>query len=410
MIILPLRKALNSKLDRVVRRAIQVHDRPWSAFKVCGYKGIMLAVLLAMTLVTYLGLSPLVMAGIALAAVVTFFALVMLTKIITGEERIIYYHHEIAVMVIAAILLWLLRKPILPYHDVTILGIGMFLVCGRIGCLMVGCCHGRPHHWGVCYRHEHAEAGFTPYYVGVRLFPIQLVESLWVLGIVIVGSAFVLNSRPPGEALAWYVITYDLGRFCFEFLRGDPERPYYLGFSQPQWISLILMLAVVLAEIIGVLPFHNWHLVATTALIVTMIGVALKRRYNKSAKFQLLHPHHVHEVAEALALVSSRATDASAILRRSSRPVEIHVGSTSFGIRISAGRIENFVDHIHHFTLSSEKRELSEEAAKTLVDLIILLKSHTGPLEILKGTRGVFHLLLHHPESQMAFSPSAMIV
>ena len=106
---------------------------------------------------------------------------------------------------------------------------------------MVGCCHGRPHRWGVCYREEHAAVGFTPYFVGVRLFPIQAVESLWVFCIVTTGVTFVLNGRPAGAALAWYVVTYDLGRFCFEFLRGDPDRPYLWGFSQPQWISLLLM-------------------------------------------------------------------------------------------------------------------------------------------------------------------------
>ena len=26
--------------------------------------------------------------------------------------------------------------------DITILGIGMFLVCGRVGCFLVGCSHG----------------------------------------------------------------------------------------------------------------------------------------------------------------------------------------------------------------------------------------------------------------------------
>src|SRR5439155_22019386 len=101
------------------------------------------------------------------------------------------YHHEIDVMINAALLLWLLGQPLLPYLDLTILGIGMFLACGRVGCLMVGCCHGRPHSWGVRYKQEHADAGFAPYYVGVRLFPIQAVESLWVLSIVIVGNFFV---------------------------------------------------------------------------------------------------------------------------------------------------------------------------------------------------------------------------
>jgi prolipoprotein diacylglyceryltransferase len=55
------------------------------------------------------------------------------------------------VMLVAAAFLWLLHEhePIIPYLDVTILVIGIFLVCGRIGCLMVGCCHGKPHRWGV---------------------------------------------------------------------------------------------------------------------------------------------------------------------------------------------------------------------------------------------------------------------
>jgi hypothetical protein len=140
-----------------------------------------------MSLVTYLGLSPLVLVWLVLTAVLTFLALAMVTKIITGEENLIYYHHEIAVMVVAACLLNLLYQPVLPYLDITILGLGTFLAFGRVGCLMVGCCHGRPHGRGVCYRAEHAAAGFTPYLVGVRLFPIQAVESVWVFSIVVVG-------------------------------------------------------------------------------------------------------------------------------------------------------------------------------------------------------------------------------
>src|SRR5262249_61119424 len=110
------------------------------------------------------------------AAAPTFLGIIMTTKPITGQERIIYYPHEIAVSLAAAGLLWLTSEPLLPYLDITILGIGAFLACGRIGCLMVGCCHGRPSGWGIRYTPDHAAAGFTDYYVGVVLFPIQLVE------------------------------------------------------------------------------------------------------------------------------------------------------------------------------------------------------------------------------------------
>lgn len=181
-------------------------------------------------------------------------------------------------MFVAAIVLRLLQQPILPYLDVMILGIGIFLACGRLGCFMVGCCHGQPHRWGVRYRREHAAAWFTPYFVGVRTFPIQLVESLYVLGAVIVGMILILSRHPPGTALAWYVVTYDVGRFFFEFLRGDSNRPYYHGFSQPLWISPILMLLALCLEIIEALPFAFWHFAATAFLGVTMIAVALHRR------------------------------------------------------------------------------------------------------------------------------------
>lgn len=256
---LHLREVFNRTLDKLVRPQVLVLGRSLPAFQVCGVTGLGPAILLAMIFVMYLGLSPFVMVGLVAAAVIVFFGLVMATKIITGEERIIYYHHEIAVMMMAALFLWLTHQPMLPYLDITILGIGTFLFCGRIGCLMVGCCHGRPCRWGVCYRMEHAEAGFTPYLVGVRLFPIQAVESLWVFCIVVTGITFILRGWPPGTALAWYVIAYDTGRFCFEFLRGDADRPYLLGFSQPQWISVVLMCFLVWAEITGAILFQWWH-------------------------------------------------------------------------------------------------------------------------------------------------------
>jgi hypothetical protein len=55
-----------------------------------------------MILAAYGGLSIRVLIGVIGVALLTFFGLVMGTKIITGEEQIIYYHHEIAIMIISA--------------------------------------------------------------------------------------------------------------------------------------------------------------------------------------------------------------------------------------------------------------------------------------------------------------------
>src|SRR5882672_9437642 len=391
-------EVLNCYLDKLVRPEVRLLRTSRPAFQVCGYTGLAPAVLVALTLATRLGLSLVVIAALILAAVLTFFGLVMATKIITGEERIIYYHHEIAVMVVAAFLLWLLRQPILPYLDVMILGVGAFLVCGRVGCLMVGCCHGRPHRLGVCYREEHADAGFTPYFVGVRLFPVQAVESLWVFCIVTTGVTFVLNGRPQGAALAWYVVTYDLGRFCFEFLRGDPGRSYLWGFSQPQWISLLLMCGVVWAEMAGVLPLHLWHVAATACLALAMVAVGLARRYSRTDRHRLLHPSHVREVAEAMSLVPIPATETKAagqwtvLPRKNSIPV--HIGCTSLGVQISGGKVGGAGGDTYHYTLSCRDGGMTEEAARILAGLILQLRRVTGASELVKGNRDVFHLLI----------------
>jgi hypothetical protein len=399
--IIHIREAFNGFLDELVRPEIHVWHRSWSTFHICACTGLTLAISLAIALGTHQGLSHWVIAGLTLSAMATFLGLVVVTKIIIGDEEITLYHHEIAVMVVAALWLGILRQPILRSLDVMILGIGTFLACGRIGCLMVGCCHGRPYPWGVSYRREHASAGFTPYYVGIRLFPIQALESLWVFGIVLVGSILVPSGRPPGTALAWYVITYGIGRFCFECMRGDPARPYFWGFSQSQWITLLLMGCVVWAELFGIMPVHQWHAEATACLVLVMIAIAVRRRFQKTAKHRLLHPRHVKEVADVVDLLSSLTTESTAIprwtstSRRNSIPESIHIGCTSLGVQISATKNWSTAGCTHHFALSYREGGMTEETARILVRLILQLKQTTGSSEFLTGHGDVFHLLIH---------------
>lgn len=127
----------SSCLARVISPNIHIHKRAYSAFRVCGYNGLMLAVLLVVSLGAYLGLPLFVMTGFAISAVVTLLVLAMATKIVIGEKHLIYYHHEIVIMLGAPIVLCLLNQPTLPYLDITILGVGTFLAFGRIGRLFV---------------------------------------------------------------------------------------------------------------------------------------------------------------------------------------------------------------------------------------------------------------------------------
>jgi hypothetical protein len=250
---------------------------------------------------------------------------------------------------------------------------------------MVGCCHGRPAVWGVCYREEHAREGFESYLVGVRLLPIQLIESLWVLLIVIAGSVLVFTGAPPGSALALYVVAYDLGRFTFEFARGDSTRPYFAGFSEAQWISVALVVIVVVAEWVGFLPLSAWHTLVALALVLVMLGLALSRALRRSDEHLLLLPRHISELAGAIDTLPNPARGS---------PDGIRVHTTSQGLQISSAALTDEAGPVRCYTISRPGRTLSHRTAQSLLTSIGRLKHPGRPTEILFGDLGVYHLCI----------------
>jgi hypothetical protein len=378
----------NRLFDRLLRVEVGFLGRRESAFLACGKVGLLMAVALGIVLTLHRGLSLPVILALSATSVAALLGQTLIMKVLTGEEELVYYRHEIAIIVVAALTLWLLDQPVWPYLDITILAVGIFLVCGRVGCLMVGCCHGRPHRWGARYSPEHAAAGFTSHYVGIRLFPIQIVESAWVLATVAVGAGMIVGGSAPGEAFAWYVIVYDIGRFSFEFVRGDPGRPYIKGFSEAQWTSVLLMVVILIAEAYGVLPFHAWHWLATGAVAAALIAVAWMRPASGLARHRILHPRHVREVAEALEGMDPAAGAPTA------EGTIVLVASTSLGLRLSTGTTNDPAGPVRHYTISWSGGDISAEAARTLADLVLLLKHVSTPSVLTKGSTGAFHLLI----------------
>jgi hypothetical protein len=381
-----------SQLDRLVRPDLRLFGRTRSTFQVCGLAGLTLALALALGLVHHQGYPVWVMGVIALAAVASFFVLAMATKVVTGKETLVYYHHEIAILVVATLVAWLCRRPVLPYLDATILGVGAFLVCGRIGCFMVGCCHGRPGRFGVRYRSQHAAAGFPSCYAGVRLLPVQMIEALGVLAIVAVGIATVLGGGPPGAALAWYIVAYDAGRFALEFLRGDAERPYRAGFSSPQWLSVVLTLGVVAAGAGGVLPWRPWHAVVALGLIGTMVAVAVSRRKDPYREHELFQPRHVREIAELVERFGRERWGEGGT--RDSPTGAVH--RTSCGLGLSAQRlVADGGSSIEHVAFSRRAEGLTTRAAQQVATLLLRFRQGGGTAELIAGREGVYHLLIH---------------
>ncbi len=247
--------------------------------------------------------------------------------------------------------------------------------------------------WGVAYRQEHSAAGFPSYLVGVRLYPIQAVESLWVFGIVSVGAVLALSGHAPGTALAWYVVTYSVGRFGFEFMRGDSGRAYFWGFSEAQWTSLLLVFGVSGAELAGLLPFHRWHAAAVVALAGTWAAVVLRRRLQRTPKHQLLHPRHIKELAIVIKALSDVAAEPTGSFKGTSTSGPIHIACTSLGVQVSGGQLSSAEGGVYHCALSSRAGDMTRDAAQILAGLILQLQRASGRTKMIGGRRGVFHLL-----------------
>lgn len=150
-----------------------------------------------------------------------------------------------------AVSIWYMRRhrmPLWPTADSFAPGIALGHAIGRVGCVLAGCCYGRPTElpWGIVFTDP-----FTASYVGtplnVPLHPVQLYESGVELAILAVLLGMERRSRGfPGRTIWSYVLLYGVVRFLLEFFRGD-ERGMLLGFSTSQVISLILVpLAVVM--------------------------------------------------------------------------------------------------------------------------------------------------------------------
>ncbi len=325
-------------------------------------------------------------AALFAAAIVTFLTLALATKVICGKERLIFYHHQLAVFTVSAALLSMWHEPLFRYLDLVAIGLATFLIFGRAGCLMAGCCHGRPHRWGVCYRDEHAGC-VAPYYVGAKLFPVQAVESLWSLVVVVFGCRLMIEGGPPGAAFGSTVVLGGIGRFCLEFARGDPERPYFGGFSEAQWTSMVELGLIAGAERFGLLPSANWHLALAAAMLTLMIAIATVGWFRTDDLAHIRHPHHVREVAASLELLEKLAP------QRSGDASVIDIGETSLGIRISRGSVREGGRDILHYTLSRPERLLRAREARSLARLIHELERRHGETRLLAARQGIYHVL-----------------
>ena len=358
-----------------------------SAFRLFGFTGFAAASALALALARHGNLSLWIVAGLAACGAVTFLVVAMATKVVTGVESLTYYHHQIAVLPMSALMLWALRTPLLPYLDIDVLGIGVFLAFGRIGCLKAGCCYGLPCPRGARYGRSYMGSVLPRHLAEIPLFPVQAIESAGVLAIVILGTLQVAVGHPPGSALSTYLVGYAFLRFFLEFLRGGTDRRFAWGFSEAQWTSLAVLGGTIGLEAQGTLPFEMWHVAAFAAIVLAAIALQLNPRLR--SMHRLFHPSRIEEFAQALEFASHTAAAKHPLPASSA----IHVSATKMGIRVSGGYLSDGATSVWHYTLSQAGGSMSERTARLLATLASRLIGSADPFKILPGRSGVYHLL-----------------
>lgn len=287
-----VRETLNGVMDGWPRTRVSCGGREVAAFLVCGVTGFYVALIVLFGGGLLAGRSLLVLAVLALVSVLSFFAYTYVRRWIAGHETLVLLEHVWFALAFDALVLRWMGEPVLPYLDVVSVSVCLFLALGRVGCTLVGCCHGLPFSFGITYAEASTRDGFSRHLIGVRLFPVAPIEAVGLLTIGAAGLA-ALPVAQPGKVFTWYLLACSLMRFGLEGIRGD-SRPHLFGLSQARWMSIIEAgLALWLMPGPQRVPIANVYV----ALISTLVA-ALTLRWRRDTRRRLLRPSHVREVWE----------------------------------------------------------------------------------------------------------------
>ena len=149
----------------------------------------------------------------------------------------VFYGGLIGGMIAGFIYIKKKKLPVKIFVDIATIIIPLFHFFGRIGCFLVGCCYGVESHIGFTYHHSIVESANH-----VNRFPIQLLEASYNIILFCLLLYLYNRHKLKGKLLGLYLILYPVGRFIFEFFRGDEYRGFLFGLSTSQIISLLLLI------------------------------------------------------------------------------------------------------------------------------------------------------------------------
>jgi phosphatidylglycerol:prolipoprotein diacylglycerol transferase len=167
---------------------------------------------------------------------------------------LIYYGGLIGGIVAGVTYIAWKKMPLWKTADVLAPSIALGSFFGRIGCLLNGCCYGRPTNlpWGITFTNPQAqEISNTP--LNVPLHPTQIYDGLLNLILYVFLAWLFRRKKFDGEIFATYLICYAITRSVVECFRGDyTSLHYHFGLTPAQWVSVpMFVIGLALAAILS---------------------------------------------------------------------------------------------------------------------------------------------------------------
>lgn len=136
--------------------------------------------------------------------------------------------------------------------DLAAMAIPIPWVLAKVGCLLNGCCNGRPSSvpWAIAF-----PEGCSSNVVGVPVHPCQVYEIVMMMSVLVVFRMLRSNVWR-GTRLFWFVTLYGLGRAATDVFRGDVDRYVYVG---PVTLTQLVCLASAAASLGMLVYMRHWN-------------------------------------------------------------------------------------------------------------------------------------------------------
>jgi prolipoprotein diacylglyceryltransferase len=187
-----------------------------------------------------------------------------------------------------AVIVYLRRRATLSparFADLVAPGIGLSMVCARLGCFLAGCDYGQVTDSALAIRFPagspahsaHVAAGWLPAYRAESLpvHPTQLYEASLGLALALICLLVARTAwarRRDGRVFAVLLAGYAIGRIAVEALRGDAGRGFVGPLSSAQLWSAIMLAVLAAVALRGVLRGRG-AIIAAAAVAVLALAI-----------------------------------------------------------------------------------------------------------------------------------------